>query len=194
MSLPTVPIAIREDIFRIAALEVEWDISVVVYEPAERAHAALGPDGKKVGVFLLHGGVSDYKSVQRIARILAEQFAIKVMSMTFPGRFSFPDPSGDWPNEVEHDEVFARTPRWTRATHISPDQYTIVRDTSKRRGYGTLISLSGKPGTEFYQRMSAWPGALETALKETARRHTFLELDRAEPAAGSGAGRSTTLV
>ena len=54
---------------------------------------------------------------------------------------------------------------------ITPDQYTIVQDTSKREDYGTLISLSAKEGTEFFQRMAAWPAAFEQAIKETARRH-----------------------
>ena len=170
MELPDKPITIREDIFRIHALEMDWDIGVLVYEPQEIDAIPDGPDGKKVGVFLLHGGVSDFKSVERIARTLPSKFGIKVATMTFPGRFYFSDPSRDWPGEVEYDDGSARTPLWSKETRITQNQYTIVQDTSKREDYGTLVSLSAKEGTEFFYRMAAWPAAFEEAVKETARR------------------------
>ena len=170
-STPNLPLRIHEDIFRIEALAMDWDIGVVIYEPKNSAGVPTGPDGKKVGVFLLHGGVSDYKSLDRVARALAEKFGIKVASMTFPGRFYLLDPSRDWPADVENPDGTARTPLWTKATRITRDQYEIVQDASKRESYGTLLSLSAREGTEFYYRMAAWPSAFEAALKETARRH-----------------------
>ncbi|HEX9265335.1 MAG TPA: hypothetical protein VF977_13285 [Candidatus Binatia bacterium] len=169
-AMPDRPIHVREDVFRIRELEMDWDIGVVVYEPQELNKIATGPDGKKVGVFLLHGGVSDFKSVERIARVLPTKFGIKVASMTFPGRFYFRDADRDWPGDVENSDGSARTPMWTKETKITPDQYTIVKDSSKRRNYGTLISLSAKEGSEFFHRMAAWPVAFEEAIKETARR------------------------
>jgi hypothetical protein len=171
VSIASMPTKVSEDIFRIVALEMDWDIGVVIYEPADPSRIPVGPDGKRVGVFLLHGGVSDFKSVDRAARTLAEKFGIKVASMTFPGRFYFPDPSRDWPGDVEEPDGSARTPLWTKETRITGDQYTVVQDTSKRRSYGTIVSLSAKEGTEFYYRMAAWPVAFEEALKETAQRH-----------------------
>jgi hypothetical protein len=119
---------------------------------------------------LLHGGVSDFKSVERIARMLAAKFGIKVASMTFPGRFYFLAPDRDWPGDVESGDGSARTPLWTKETQISKDHYTLVQDISKRQNYGTIISLSAKPDTEFFYRMAAWPVAFEEAIKETARR------------------------
>src|ERR1700681_4087305 len=53
-----------EDIFRLAALGLEWDIGVRVYEPQPVAAIAAGADGKKIGIFLLHGGAGDYKSMR----------------------------------------------------------------------------------------------------------------------------------
>jgi hypothetical protein len=170
LARPDMPIDIREDLFRIRELEMDWDIGVLVYEPRDTKNIPSGPDGKRVGVFLLHGGVSDFKSVERIAKSLAANYAFKVASMTFPGRFYFPDPSRDWPGDVEYDDGSARTPLWSKDTRIGKDQYTIVQDTSKRAEYGTLISLSAKAGSEFFYRMAAWPAAFETAIKETARR------------------------
>ncbi len=170
MSRSSFPITTREDIFRISVLEMNWDIGVVVYEPVEPSRIPTGPDGKKVGVFLLHGGVSDFKSVQRIARTLPEKFGIKVATMTFPGRFYFLDPSRDWPGDVENSDGTARTPLWTTDTHITKDQYDFVQDTSKRRDYGTLVSLAARDGTEFYHRMAAWPAAFEVAIRDSARR------------------------
>jgi hypothetical protein len=149
---------------------MDWDIGVVVYEPESALAIPDGPDGKKIGIFLLHGGVSDFKSVQRVARLLPEKFGVKVASMTFPGRFYFHDASRDWPNDVDNPDGSARTPLWTKETRIGPDQYTKVRDQSKRKEYGTLVSLSAREGTEFYHRMAAWPAAFEAVVKETARR------------------------
>ncbi len=47
-------------------------------------------------------------------------------------------PSRDWPGDVENGDGTARTPLWTKEMRITPDQYTIVQDTSKREDYGTL--------------------------------------------------------
>ena len=144
LALPDQPIVITEDIFRIQVLAMEWDIGAVIYEPQDKNKIPVGPDDKKVGVFLLHGGVSDFKSVERIAKTLASKFAVKVATMTFPGRFYFLDASRDWPGDVEYDDGTARTPLWSKETRITKDQYTIVQDTSKREEYGTLVSLSAK--------------------------------------------------
>ncbi|HWH75766.1 MAG TPA: hypothetical protein VNT76_00290, partial [Candidatus Binatus sp.] len=170
MLLPDQPIEIQEDIFRIHDLELDWDIGVMSYAPRDPGKIVIGPDGKKVGIFLLHGGVSDFKSVERVARMLAHKFAIKVAAMTFPGRYYFHDADRDWPGDVENGDGSARTPLWTKEMQITPDQYTVVQDRSKRENYGTLISLAAKEGTEFYHRMAAWPVAFEQAIKETARR------------------------
>src|SRR4026208_2616739 len=99
LSLPDNPVTVREDIFRIDVLEMDWDIGVTIYEPQDGNRVPVGSDGKKVGVFLLHGGVSDFKSVERIAKTLSSKFGIKVVSMTFPGRFYFSEPSRDWPGD-----------------------------------------------------------------------------------------------
>ena len=169
-AMTELPITIREDIFRVRVLEMDWDIGVSIYQPQDLSKKSSGPDGKKIGVFLLHGGVSDFKSVERIAQTLAKKFAVKVATMTFPGRFYFSDESRDWPGDVEDSDGSARTPLWSRETKITRDQYSIVKDLSKREDYGTLISLAAKPGTEFYHRMAAWPVAFEEAVLETARR------------------------
>jgi len=169
-AMADLPITVGEDIFRIRALEMDWDIGVLIYQPQDLSKIPSGPDGKKVGVFLLHGGVSDFKSVERIAQTLPKKFGIKVATMTFPGRFYFSNASHDWPGDVENNDGSARTPLWCKESEITPDQYTIVKDGSKREHYGTLVSLAAKPGAEFYHRMAAWPVAFEEAVLETARR------------------------
>jgi hypothetical protein len=170
LALPDNPIKVDEDIFRVNALDMDWDIGVTVYQPQHGHKIPTGPDGKKVSIFLLHGGVSDFKSVERIAKTLPSKFGFKVATMTFPGRFYFSDPSRDWPGDVEYEDGSARTPLWSKETRITQDQYTIVRDTSKRADYGTLVSLAAREGTEFFYRMAAWPAAFEEAVKATAGR------------------------
>ena len=51
-SMPDLSIRVHEDIFRIRELEMDWDIGVVVYEPENANRIPIGPDGKKIGIFL----------------------------------------------------------------------------------------------------------------------------------------------
>ena len=161
----------REDIFRIAALGLDWDIGVRVYEPQPASDITRGADGKKVGIFLLHGGAGDYKSMERFALLFAEKFGFKVVTMTFPGRLYLDDPSRDWPGDTFNADGTVRTPIWLKGEYVTPDQYELVRDTSKRMKYGTRTSARAKPGTRFYERMSSWPKAFEDGMKEACRRH-----------------------
>src|SRR5689334_9174568 len=72
-----------EDIFRLSALSFDWDIGVRVYEPQPANTIACGADSKRIGIFLLHGGAGDYKSMEKFARLFAEKFSCKVVTMTF---------------------------------------------------------------------------------------------------------------
>ena len=136
-----------EDIFRIHALGLDWDMGVTVYEPADPAQIARGADGKKIGIFLLHGGSGDYKSMEPMAKLFAEKFGCKAVAMTFPGRLYLDDPSRDWPGDTIHADGTVRTPIWLTGEHITPDQYEVVRDTSMRMRYGTRTVARAKPGT-----------------------------------------------
>ena len=111
-----------EDIFRLSALGLDWDIGVRVYEPQPAANIARGADGKKVGIFLLHGGAGDYKSMEKFALLFAEKFAFKVVTMTFPGRLYLDDPSRDWPGDTIDPDGTVRTPIWQqrRTRHARP--------------------------------------------------------------------------
>ena len=71
---PDLPLRQSEDIFRIHALGLDWDMGAMVYEPAETARLSRGADGKRIGVFLLHGGSGDYKSMEPMAKLLAAKF------------------------------------------------------------------------------------------------------------------------
>jgi len=44
-----------EDIVRINAVDLDWDIGMSMHEPADSGHIAVGADGKKIGIFLLRG-------------------------------------------------------------------------------------------------------------------------------------------
>src|SRR5258705_12650884 len=68
-----------EDIFRLAALGLDWDIGLRVYEPQPAAKIARGADGKKIGIFLLHGGAGDYKSMEKFALLFAGKFSCKIV-------------------------------------------------------------------------------------------------------------------
>lgn len=170
LALPDLPIRSREDVFRIRAMEMDWDIGTMTHAPADPAQAPRAPDGRLAGVFLLHGGTSDYKSLDPVARTLAGKFGFKATLMTFPGRLYLRDPSRDWPGDTLEADGTGRTPLWTRETRITPDQYEVARDDSRRTSYGAVMSLVAREGTEFYHRMAAWPVAFDEAMRESCRR------------------------
>ena len=131
LDLPDIPVGSREDIFRIQALDMDWDIGTMTYAPEDPARVPKAPDGRRAGIFLLHGGTSDYKSLEPVARMLAAKFGFKVTLMTFPGRLYLLDPSRDWPGDTLEPDGTGRTPLWSRETRITPDQYDVARDEAR---------------------------------------------------------------
>ncbi len=166
-----------EDIVRINAVDMEWDIGMSVHEPADPGRIAVGADGKKIGIFLLHGGSGDFKSMHKRANLMARKLGYKVVSMSYPGRHAFHTESRDWPgsNVTAHDyhdyTLEVRTPLWLRGEHITRDQYDVIRDTGQRARYGTRTLAKAKPGTTFYYRMAGWPMVFEQAGITAMRRH-----------------------
>ena len=171
--LAMAPGAVKEtdDIFRLAALGLEWDIGVRVYEPQPLGAIAAGADRKKVGIFLLHGGAGDYKSMEKFALLFAGKFACKVVTMTFPGRLYLDDQNRDWPGDTILPDGSVRTPIWQRGEHVTRGQYDLVEDASKRMKYGVRRLARAKPGSRFYDRMAAWPVAFERGMQEACARH-----------------------
>ncbi|MFO8059062.1 MAG: hypothetical protein R6U70_00170, partial [Bacillota bacterium] len=172
--MPTRPIESREHVIRIEAADLEWDIGFKVYQPEDEDQIRRGADGKKAGLFILHGGASDHRQLEPLGPILAGAMGYRVVFMTYPGRLYLHGEDRNWPGDTIKEDGTARTPLWTRETVITPDQYEMVTDRSdpiKRRKWGTLFFLNAKKGTEFYNRMAAWPLAFEKAEKEICRRH-----------------------
>src|SRR5438093_10621991 len=128
----SLPLRQTEDIFRIHALGLDWDLGVTVYEPSDPREITRGADDKKTGIFLLHGGSGDYKSMEPIARLFAQKFGCKAVAMTFPGRLYLNDPGRDWPGDTINSDGTVRVPIWRKGECITPDQYEVVRDTSMR--------------------------------------------------------------
>lgn len=166
LSKKDIKIRISEDIFRIKALEMDWDIGLVIYEPRDPKQIFVGADGRKAGMFILHGGSGDFRSMHKLNHFLATKFGFRVVCMTYPGRFYFPDPSRDWPGETILDDGSLRTPIWLRGERIEPNQYDIIYDDSLRLRYGTRPVARAKKGTQFYDRMAAWPAAFEISMRE----------------------------
>jgi hypothetical protein len=171
LAMPDIPLKIEEDIFRIPVLAMEWDVGGMVYQPEDPSRIPRGPDGKKIGVFVIHGGGSDYRSKDDVARLLATKFGLKVVVMSFPGTIYLLDPSRDWPGDTFKEDGSLRMPIWNKDKPITPDQYEVVEDKSMRPKYGTMSLACAKEGTEFYNRMSGWPLAFEEAGKSLMRRH-----------------------
>ena len=142
-----------EDIVRINAVGMDWDIGISVHEPADASKIPVGADGKKIGIFLLHGGSGDFKSMHRQAGLLARKLGYKVISMSYPGRHAFHTESRDWPgrnvNAYDHHKysLEVRTPIWLQGEYITRDQYDIVEDHEQRPRYGIRTLARAKPGT-----------------------------------------------
>ena len=47
LAMPDIPIKQTEDIFRIHALGMEWDIGAMISEPEDPGRISMGADGKK---------------------------------------------------------------------------------------------------------------------------------------------------
>jgi hypothetical protein len=171
LATPDIPLIERETILRIEAAGMDWDVGVVLYEPQDAARIPKGADGKLVGAFLTHGGASDWRSMERLARLLVAKLGYRVASMTYPGRLYLPDASRDWPGDTIHADGTLRTPIWKTGELIAPDEYEVVRDPSMRDRYGTRIVARARPGTTFYDRMAAWPLAFEAAMKDICARY-----------------------
>ncbi len=159
-----------EDISRIEVAGLDWDIGTIVYEPKNADQIPKGPDGRKIGVFLMHGGDSDYRFHEAMANLVAKKCGYRVISMTFPGRFYFDDPEHNWPGDTINPDGTARVPIWKRGEVIGPDQYDIVTEAGLKQTYGTFQLARAKPGTVFYDRMAAWPMAFEAAMLNLCRR------------------------
>ena len=166
----------REDIFRIHELGLDWDMGVIVYDPQPISTITRSADGTKIGIFLLHGGAGDFKTMDTIASLYAEKFGCRVVSMTFPGRLYFDDKSRDWPGDTINPDGTIRTPIWKRGEYVSNTDFVVKKDRSKLLKYGTRTVIHAKKGTRFYHRMASWPAAFEEGMKEACRRH-FPESD-----------------
>src|SRR5919198_4651371 len=170
---PDIPTVERPDIFRLSTLGLDWDISSKRFEPVDPTNVPLGPDGKRIGLFLLHGGGGDQRAKEPMARLIASKLGWRVAIMSYPGHFSFDTDNHDWPGDTINADGSIRTPLWLHDRPITPDQYELIQDRSdpaKRAKWGTLFFLQAKEGTEFYDRMAAWPGAFEAAMRAVCQR------------------------
>lgn len=182
MALPDIPMKTGargyvEDIIRFNVAGMDWDVGMSIHEPADPSKIAIGADGKKVGIFLLHGGSGDFKSMHRQANLLASKLGYKVISMSYPGRHAFHTEGREWPGKVvtayDHHKysIQARTPIWLRGEHITTNQYDIIKDYDQRPRYGIRTLAKARPGTTFYYRMAAWPLAFEKGADAAMRKH-----------------------
>jgi hypothetical protein len=171
ISRPDLEISQHEDVFRIQELGMPWDIGVQVYQPADPSKIAVGADGKKVGGFFLHGGQDDWRQLEPWAKVMAGKFGWKVVVGTFPGRLYLQDESRNWPGDTISADGTVRTPIWVKDELVPAGDYELKKDTSARMRYGTRTVVHAKRGTRFYDRMAAWPAAMEQGMKEAMRKH-----------------------
>ncbi len=171
LAMPDIPLKEHEDLIRIHAVGMDWDIGAQVYEPRDPGRVVVGADGRKAGAFLLSGGDGDFKTMAPVARLLAGKFGFKVATMTYPGRLYLDDPSRDWPGDTIDPDGTIRTPIWLAGERIMPDQYEVVKDRSIRERYGTRTVLHARPGTTFWYRLAGWPPAFEEGGRQVMARN-----------------------
>jgi hypothetical protein len=171
LGMPDIPISVREDIFRINAVGMEWDVGGEVFEPKDPDKIPRGADGKKVAIFLIHGGSGDHRSKASVARLLAGKFGFKVVTMSYPGRINLHSADRNWPGDTIKADGSVRTPVWSTDSVITHEQYQIVVDESLGIKYGKLTLACAKEGTEMYNRMAGWEVAFEVAGKEMMQRN-----------------------
>ena len=170
LSLPDIKLKESEDIVRVRVHDMDWDVGGMVFEPEDASRIPTGPDGRKIGIFMLHGGGGDHRELIPRARLVASKFGYKVVTMTYPGQLYFPDPSRRWPGDTINADGTFRMPYYTRDSVITHDQYEPRRVKGFNK-YGTMILACAKPDTEFYARMSSWPVAFEESGKALMAKH-----------------------
>ena len=161
----------KEHIFRIETLEMIWDVGVMVYEPSNPNHIPKDAHGKKVGIFVLPGGSGDYRAMEPLTNLLVQKLGYRVATMTYPGRLYLNEENRDWPGDTFNSDGTVRTPIWQKGEEIQPEEYEVIIDESLRSRYGRRMVARAKPGTNFYNRMAAWPVAFEDAMKTVCQRH-----------------------
>lgn len=171
LGMPDIPIKSREEIFGIRAVGMDWDVGGEVFEPRNAKNIPLGADGKKVGIFLIHGGSGDHRSKRSVATLLASKFGFKVVTFSYPGRINLHSPDRNWPGDTINPDGSVRTPVWSTESIITPEQYEIKIDDSLGEKYGKLTLACAKEGTEMYNRMAGWEVAFEMAGKEILNRN-----------------------
>jgi hypothetical protein len=162
----------EEYVFRIEVAGLPWDIAGAVYEPRS-GEIPIGPDGRKVGAFLIHGGGGDHRGFNTMARLLARMHSMRVVTISYPGNVYLKNDTHDWPGDTLNADGTVRTPMWAADEQIGPDQYEVVQDNHDpifRAKYGTLFFARAHEGTRFYDRLAAWPWAYEQAFQEACRR------------------------
>lgn len=174
LSRADIPSRSQQVVHRVHAVGMDWDIAGSVHEPEDTSKIPVGPDGKKIGIFLLHGGSGDHRSKEKFAQLLVSKFGFKVVNMSYPGRLNLQSSNGDWLGDTINSDGTVRTPVWLKDELITSDQYDVIKDQeeSRRRRWGTLFLACAKPGTTFYNRMAGWPAAHEEGGKELA--HLYL--------------------
>ena len=138
---PDIEFTETEDVFRIRANEMDWDIGCMVYEPTDPSKAAVGPDGKKLGIIMTHGGASDWRSIEPLAQTFTGKRGYKVCSMTYPGRLYLPDSSRDWPDDT--------------LTHLPGRDQTLVP--KRRHAWSNVRAGAILPFRYRNPRRPAWP-------------------------------------
>ncbi len=173
ISMPDIPVRSQEVIHRVRALDMDWDIAASVYEPEDPSKIPIGPDGKKIGLFVLHGGGGDHRGKNEFSRFLAAKFGYRVVNMSYPGRINFEAVNRDWPGDTIKPDGSVRTPIYLQGELVTSDQYEVIEDKedSRRRRWGTLILACAKEGTRFYDRMAGWPVAHEEGVRDLVRRY-----------------------
>ena len=161
----------KEHIFRIEALEMIWDVGVMIYEPSNPTHTPKDAHGKKVGIFVLPGGSGDYRAMEPLTNLLVKKLGYRVATMTYPGRLYLNDKNRDWPDDTFNTDGTVRTPIWQKGEKIQPEEYEVIIDETLRSRYGRRMVARAKPGTNFYNRMAAWPVAFEDAMKTVCQEH-----------------------
>lgn len=173
-ALPDIEIRSEEIIFRVRSAELDWDIAGMIYEPVDFADIPTGPDGRRIGIFMQHGGEGDHRGMAARSEFLARKFGYRILCLTMPGRLYFPDPSHDWPGDTINPDGSVRTPLYTVDGGVPADEFDLIQDRSdpdKRAKWGTLFFLQAKEGSEFYDRLAAWPLAFDDAMVAACARH-----------------------
>jgi hypothetical protein len=117
-----------EDLFRLSALGLDWDIGVRVYEPQPRTTIRARRRRKAVRhLFCCMAAPGDFKSNGKVRAPLRGEVRLQGRHHDVPGEALSRRSEPRLARDTIRPDGTVRTPIWHHGEYVTPDQYVLVQ-------------------------------------------------------------------